>query len=67
MPDQVGRRPSSPTFLALLGVVWVLCGVMALVKLTVGWRLVPGVFFIGVGLFYIRGAAATVFRRNPDR
>jgi hypothetical protein len=64
VPDQVGRRPSNPGFLALLGVVWIACGIVALVRLTAGWKVVPGIFFIGVGLFFLRGAAATIVRRT---
>ena len=60
----VGRRPSNPGFLLLIGVVWVVCGVIALVGLSAAWKLIPGVFFIVVGLFFIRGAAATVVRRD---
>ena len=61
---QVGRRPSNPAMLAAIGVAWIVCGVIALVSLHASWKLVPGIVFIGVGLFFIRGAAATVLRRE---
>ena len=63
-PDQVGRRPSNPGFLLLLALVWIGCGVGALIALHASWKLVPGIVFIGIGLLYLRGAAATVVRRE---
>lgn len=67
-PDQptpaVGRRPSNPGFLLLLGAIWIVCGVIALVGLSASWKLIPGVVFIGIGALFIRGAATTVVRRN---
>ena len=60
----VGRRPSNPGFLLLLGAVWIACGVIALVGLSASWKLIPGVVFIGIGALFIRGAATTVVRRN---
>jgi hypothetical protein len=64
---QIGRRPSSPGFLLLLAAVWIGCGVVALVRLTATWKLVPGIVFIGIGLLFLRGAAATVVRREGRR
>lgn len=61
---QVGKRPSQPGFLLLLGVVWIGCGIYALVKLDATWRLIPGIVFIGIGLLFVRGAATTVVRRS---
>jgi uncharacterized membrane protein HdeD (DUF308 family) len=66
-PAQVGRRPSNPGFLALVGVVWIACGVYALARLHAAWTLVPGIVFIGIGLLFVRGAAATVVRRESRR
>ena len=43
--------------------MWVGAGVVALIALTASWKLVPGIVFIGIGLLYLRGAAATVVRR----
>ena len=63
MPGQVGRRPSSPAFLLLIGLVWVGCGVVALVRLKADWKLVPGIVFLGIGVFFLRGAATTAVRR----
>ena len=60
----VGRRPSSPGFLLLVGAVWIACGLVALFALSATWKLIPAVCFIGIGLFFIRGAAATVVRRD---
>lgn len=47
-----------------MGLVWIGCGVIALVRLNAGWKIVPGIFFIGVGLYFLRGAAATIVRRG---
>jgi hypothetical protein len=60
----VGRRPSNPAWLLVLGVAWIACGFGAVFGLTAGWRFVPGVFFLGVGLFFIRGSAASLLRRG---
>ncbi|MHB8512760.1 MAG: hypothetical protein ACYDCC_11335 [Actinomycetota bacterium] len=61
---QVGKRPSNPSFLALVGVVWIAAGIFELLRLKASWRLVPGIFFIGIGLLFLRGAAQTVLRRE---
>jgi len=63
-PGQVGKRPSQPGYLLLLGVVWIICGVIALTTLHATWKLIPGIVFIGIGLLFVRGAAATVVRRT---
>ncbi|MCL4423638.1 MAG: hypothetical protein M1115_10855 [Actinobacteria bacterium] len=64
---QVGKRPSSPAFLAVLGVVWIAVGLVAAFGLHASWRLVPTVVAIGIGLFFLRGASATVLRRGSRR
>ena len=61
---QVGRRPSSVSFLLAVGVMWIVVGIVALVSLKAGWRLIPGIVFIGIGLLYLRAAAATTLRRS---
>jgi hypothetical protein len=48
----------------VIGLMWVAAGVVALFVLTAGWRFVPAVVFVGVGLYYVRGASATVLRRE---
>jgi hypothetical protein len=63
-PKQVGKRPSSPGLLAIVGVMWIVAGVVVFALLTATWKLVPGVVFIGIGLFYIRGAILTMARRG---
>jgi hypothetical protein len=46
---------------------WMACGVIAFVQLKAGWKLIPGVFFIGVGVLFLRGAFAAVSARaGPD-
>jgi hypothetical protein len=63
-PVQVGRRPSSPGFLLIVSLMWIACGIIAIVSLSAAWRFVPGIAFIGIGLFFLRGASATVVRRD---
>ncbi|GEM_PF-2539274 len=63
-PFQVGRRPSSPLLLMVVGLMWVAAGVIALFAMTASWRLVPAIAFVGVGLYFVRGASATVLRRD---
>jgi len=66
-PLQPGRRPSSPGFLLLVSLMWIGSGVVALVALHASWKLVPGIVFVGIGLLFLRGAAATVVRRSDPR
>jgi len=61
---QIGRRPSNPSFLALVGFMWVVAGVVALVKMHASWKIAVGIVFAGIGLFYLRAAAMTVVRRD---
>jgi hypothetical protein len=63
-PGQVGRRPSSPLFLLVVGVGWVACGIVAFVALTASWKLVPAIFFVGVGALWIRGAVTAAARQT---
>ena len=63
-PGQVGRRPSRPGFLLAVGGAWIVVGVVILTTLDAGWRIIPGVVAIGIGLFFVRGAAVTVLRRE---
>jgi hypothetical protein len=66
-PVQPGKRPSNPTFLVLMALVWIACGVYAIVALDASWKLIPGIFFIGVGILFLRGAAVTVRRREGQQ
>jgi len=61
---QVGRRPSNPTFLAVIGLAWIICGIAAFFIFKQSWRIVVGVVFIGVGLYWLRGAFATITRHE---
>ncbi|MFC0080754.1 hypothetical protein ACFFRE_01100 [Aciditerrimonas ferrireducens] len=63
---RVGRQRSDPRFLALVALAWLAVGVVSFVALHASWRLVPGVFALGVGLLYLRGAAGAYLRR-PER
>jgi hypothetical protein len=63
-PVEIGRRPSSPAFLVLVAAMWIAVGVIAILSLTASWRLVPGIVCIGIGLLFLRGAGATVVRRD---
>jgi hypothetical protein len=66
-PAQVGRRPSNPAFLLLLGVVWVVCAVVAATGLHTSWRLIPTIGFAGIGLYFLRGGAVTLIRRGDPK
>jgi hypothetical protein len=50
--------------LLVIGLMWVAAGVIALFAMTAGWRFVPAVVFAGVGLYFVRGASATILRRQ---
>ena len=60
---QVGRRPSSPWLLLVISVMWLAAGIYLLFELHRSWKLIAGIAFIGIGLLYLRGAAATLLRR----
>jgi hypothetical protein len=62
-PFQVGRRPSSPLLLLIVGLFWIAAGLVVLFQMQAGWRFVPAVVAVGVGLYFIRGSSATVLRR----
>jgi hypothetical protein len=70
-PVAVGRRPSSPAFLLFVAIMWLAVGVVMFLSLSTGWRLIPSIVAIGIGLLFLRGAGATVVRRerrgSPDR
>jgi hypothetical protein len=66
-PGQVGRRPSSLGFLLLVSVMWLAVGIVVLVGVSASWHIVPGIVAIGIGLFFLRGAAASLVRRDTRR
>jgi len=47
--------------------MWIGVGVVEMFALTASWRLVPAIVFVGIGLFFVRGAATTINRRDGDR
>jgi hypothetical protein len=61
---QVGKRPSSPVFLFAVAVAWIACGIAAFFLFSASWRLVVGVVFIGIGLYWLRGAMGTIARHE---
>jgi hypothetical protein len=63
----VGRRPSRPGFLVLVGLMWIAVGVIELFALDASWRFVPAIVFAGIGLFFLRGAAMTITRRDDQQ
>jgi hypothetical protein len=63
-PVQIGRRPSSPGFLTLVGIMWVGVGVVIFLTMSWSWRLVPAILAAGIGFLFLRGAAQTVIRRE---
>jgi hypothetical protein len=66
-PVTIGRRPSSPGFLAIVAVMWLAVGVVVILTLHSTWKLVPAILAIGIGLMFLRGAGATVMRRERRR
>jgi hypothetical protein len=46
--------------------MWIAVGVIELFALDATWRLVPAIVFVGIGLFFVRGAAVTVTRREGE-
>ena len=66
-PVTIGRRPSSPGFLAIVAVMWLAVGVVVILTMQSTWKLVPAIVAIGIGLMFLRGAGATVLRRERRR
>jgi hypothetical protein len=69
-PVAIGRRPSSPRFLAVVAAMWIAVGIVLFLTLKTGWRLIPSIVAVGIGLMFLRGAGATVLRherRSRDR
>jgi hypothetical protein len=64
---QVGRRPSSPIKLFVFFVLYFACGIVALFTFSGSLRIILGVVFIGVSLFWLRGASAAVVRQQQER
>ena len=62
----VGKHPSSPWLLAVVGLAWLAAAVFALLRLHASWKLIPVVVFAGIGVLYLRGAAASYLRRRPS-
>jgi hypothetical protein len=63
-PSEIGRRPSSPAFLLVVALMWIAVGIIAIASLSAWWKFVPGILFVGIGLLFLRGASATVVRRD---
>lgn len=63
-PGQVGRRPSRPSFLAIVSLMWIAAGVLTLAYLHASWKLIPAVVYFGLGLLYLRAAVASVMRQQ---
>jgi hypothetical protein len=61
---QVGKRPSSPVFLFAVALAWIACGIASFFLFSASWRIVVGVVFIGIGLYWLRGAMATIARHE---
>lgn len=51
----------------MVACLWLAAGIVALLVLDASWKLVPGIVFIGIGLLFLRGAAATVVRHEQRR
>jgi hypothetical protein len=63
-PVQIGRKPSSAGFLLLVSLMWIGVGIIVLTTFHASWKLIPGIFSIGVGLLFFRGFGSTVLRRQ---
>lgn len=61
----VGKHPSSPWLLGVVGFSWLAAATFALLRLHASWKLIPVVVFAGIGVLYLRGAAASYLRRRP--
>ena len=59
-----GRRVVRPGLQLLIAVLWIVAGVVTLVRVHAAWRLLPAVAFIGVGVFYLRAAGTTFLRQQ---
>lgn len=66
-PVAIGRRPSSPGFLVGVAVMWIAVGVIAFFSLHSGWRLIPAIVAVGIGVLFLRGAGATIIRHERRR
>jgi hypothetical protein len=64
---QVGRRPSSPTKLAVFAVVYIVCGVASFFVIGKTLGAVLGIVLIGIGLLWARGAATAMLRHERRR
>jgi hypothetical protein len=64
---QVGRRPSSPTKLAVFAIVYVAAGIASFFILKGALGVIIGVVFIGIGLLWARGAATALLRHDARR
>jgi hypothetical protein len=63
---QVGKRPSPPALLLVIGAIWVVAGIVMIFALRSSWKLVPVVVSIGIGLLYVRGGI-TALARHADQ
>ncbi|MCL5447035.1 MAG: hypothetical protein M1350_06495 [Actinobacteria bacterium] len=63
-PGQVGRRPSRPSFLVVVAVLWIVAGGLTLLYLHATWKLIPAIVYFGFGALYLRAAVASVIRRQ---
>jgi hypothetical protein len=66
-PVVVGRRPPSVVLLAIVAVMWMAVAVVLFLSLSTSWKLVPVIIAFGIGLLFLRGAGATVLRRERRR
>lgn len=64
---QVGHQRSDPRLLALVAAAWIVVGIVILVGMHAGWKLVPGVFALGVGMLFLRGAVGGFARGQHGR
>lgn len=61
---QIGKRPSPPALLFAIAGMWALAGAYIWLSFTASWKLIPAIFAVGIGGFFLRGALQTVVRHD---
>lgn len=63
----VGKRPSNPSLLFAVALLWFAAAIGAVFLIHKGWKPIPVIVFAGIGFLYLRGAVGALSRRaGPD-